>query len=156
MIQEDIDQKSVVLITKSAKITGRLLAKAMAAALRQIRKARDAPGKQSLKQLSQGGSLQNIEIADSNIKAFDPIAREFGVRYSLKKDISTDPPRWLVFFRAKDADALTAAFRKFTAVTLNLKAEKPSVRDAMAKFREVVKHAVIDKTRHKERSGPEL
>lgn len=156
MMQEDIEQKSVVLITKGTKITAKLLAKAMAAALRQMKKARDAPGKQSMKQLAKGGSLQNIEITDDNIRAFNPIAREFGVRYTLKKDISTDPPRWLVFFRAKDADALTAAFRKFTAITLNRKAEKPSVREAMVKLRDIIKHAVIDRTRNKERSGPEL
>ena len=47
MVQEDVEHKSAVLIIKSAKITGRLLAKAMAATLRQIKKSRDAPGRQS-------------------------------------------------------------------------------------------------------------
>jgi hypothetical protein len=155
MIQEDIEHKSAVLIIKGGKVTGKLLAKAMAAVLRQMRKERKRPGRMRYKQLSKGGPLQDIEITEGNIKAFDPIAREFDVKYALKKDISTDPPRWLVFFRAKDADALTAAFRKFTAATLNREAEKPSVRETMAKFRDIIKNAVIDRTRHKHREGPE-
>lgn len=155
MIQEDVEHKSAVLIIKGGKITGQLLAKAIVAMLRQAKKERNSPGKMQYKQLAKGGALQNIEITDENIKAFDPIAREFGVKYALKKDDSIDPPRWLVFFRAKDADALTATFRKFTAVTLNKKVEKPSVRETMAKFREVIKNAVIDRTRHKHREGPE-
>lgn len=156
MMQEDIDQKSIVLVTKGTKITAKVLAKAMTAALRQIKKTRDKPGKQSFKQLSKGGSLESIPISDGNIKAFDPIARKYGVRYKLVKDASEDPPKWMAFFRAKDVDVMTAAFKEFSYKTLNREAEKPSVRETMAKLREIIKHAVIDRTSHKERSGPEL
>ena len=127
----------------------------MAAALRQIRKVRDAPGRQSFKQLAKGGSLQNIEISDGNIKSFEPIARKYGVRYKLVKDVAETPPKWMVFFRAKDADAMTAAFKEFTHKTLKRETTRPSVRDTMAKFREVIKNAVVDRTRHQHREGPE-
>jgi len=155
-MQEDIEQKSVVLTTKSAKITAKGLAKLMAAALRQMRKARDKPGKQSFKQLSKGGALESIPISDQNIKAFDPIARKYGVRYKLVRDNSENPPKWLVFFRAKDADAMTVAFKEFSHKALQHKAEKPSVRERMSKFRELIKQAILDRTRQKERSEPEL
>ncbi len=156
MMQEDIEHKSAVLVMRGAKITARMLAKAMSAAMRQMKKQRDAPGKQSFKQLSKGGSLESIPISDSNIRAFDPVARKYGLRYRLVRDNSEDPPKWLAFFRARDADAMTAAFREFTHKTLARETEKPSVRETMAKFREVIKHAVIDRSKHKERSGPEL
>ena len=156
MMQEEIEQKSAVLAIKGAKVTGKVLAKAMAAALRQMKKKRDAPVKQSFKQLAKGGSLENIPISDDNIKAFDPIARKYGVRYKLVRDNSEDPPKWLAFFRAKDTDAMTAAFREFTHKTLARETDRPSVRETMAKFREVIKHAAINRTKHKERSGPEL
>ncbi len=156
MMQEDIEQKSVVVVTKGAKITAKILAKAMSAALRQMQKKRDAPGKQSFKQLSRGGSLESIPIKDTNIKAFDPIARKYGVRYRLVRDASEEPPRWLAFFRAKDIDAMTAAFKEFAHKTLERETGRPSVREAMANFREVIKNAVIDRSKHKERSGPEL
>ncbi len=156
MMQEDIEHKSAVLVMRGAKITGRMLAKTMAAALRQMKKQRDAPGKQSFKQLAKGGQLESIPITDDNIRAFDPIARKYGVRYKLVRDNSEDPPKWLAFFRAKDTDAMTAAFKEFTHKTLNRETERPSVREAMAKFKEIIKHAVIDRSRNKERSGPEL
>ncbi len=155
-MQEDIEHKSAVLIMRGTKITGRMLAKAMSAALRRMKSKRDAPGKQSFKQLAKGGQLESIPITDENIRAFDPIARKYGVRYKLVRDNSEDPPKWLVFFRAKDADAMTAAFKEFTHKTLARESEKPSVREAMARFRDIIKHAVIDRTKHKERSGPEL
>jgi hypothetical protein len=158
-LQEDLQNKSVVLTTKAAKLTGRALAGLMRAALRKMRQARDAPkeGKQTVKQLSKGGSLQNIEISDDNIKSFEPFARKFGVSYALQKDVSEEPPRWLVFFRGKDADSLTAAFKAFSAsVVKRDKADRPSTRDTMKKFREILKNAVRDKTRHKHREGPEL
>lgn len=156
MMQEDIEQKSVVFITKGTKITAKLLAKAMSAGLHQIKKKRDAPGKQSMKQLSKGGSLESIPISDKNIKAFDPIARKYGVRYKLFRDNSERPLKWMVFFRAKDTNAMTSAFKEFTHKTLKHETDRPSVRETMAKFREILKNAVIDRTKHKERGGPEL
>jgi hypothetical protein len=156
MVQEDIEQKSVVVIMRGTKITARMLAKAMTLVLRQIKKERDAPGRQSFKQLASGGALENIEITDDNIKAFEPIARKYGVHYKLVKDKSSVLPRWMVFFRAKEADQLTAAMSEFAAKTLKREADRPSVRETMEKVKEIIKHAVLDRTRNKERSGPEL
>jgi len=157
ILQEEIEQKSVVLATNATKLTGRTLAKLMQAALRKMRQSHDTPkqGKQSLKQLAKGGSLSSVEITDDNIKAFDPVARKYNVSYTLKRDDASTPPRWLVFFRAKDADAMTAAFKEFSAKTLKREKDRPSVKEAMQNFRDVVKNAVRDKTRHKHREGPE-
>jgi len=157
-LQEDIQNKSIVLTTKTAKLTARGLARMMRALLRSLKQSRDTPaeGRQSVKELSKGGPLQNIEITDDNIKAFEPFARKFGVSYALQKDVYVEPPKWLVFFRAKDTDALTAAFKAFSAKILTKEKEKPSVREGMREFREIIKNAVRDKTRHKHREGPEL
>jgi NADH dehydrogenase/NADH:ubiquinone oxidoreductase subunit G len=156
MVQEDIEQKSVVVIMRGTKITARMLAKAMALVLKRMRKANDTPGRQSFKQLAKGGALENIEVTDDSIRAFEPIARKYGVHYKPVKDASCSPPRWMVFFRAKEADQLTAAMSEFAAKTLKREADRPSVREAMAKAKEAIRHAVLDRARHKERSGPEL
>lgn len=158
-MQEELEQKSVALTAKTAKLTAHGLALLMRAALREMRKARGAPkeGRQTVKQLSRGGTLQNIEISEGNIKAFEPFARKFGVGYALQKDVSEDPPKWLVFFRARDTDALTGAFKAFTAdIVKRGKDERPSARDTMHKFREAARNAARDKTKHKHREGPEL
>ena len=82
-------------------------------------KKREGPvkpcGKQSVKQLvGQNQGVSNIEITDKNIKDFERIARKYGVDFALKKDKTGDIPKYLVFFKARDADALTAAFKEYT------------------------------------------
>jgi len=157
-IQEDIENRSVALSIKAARVTEQILAKAMLAMLRQMKKARDAlkEGKQSIKQLSKDGNLSSVEVTDGNIKGFDPIARKYGISYALQKDASTEPPRWMVFFKAKDVDAMTAAFKEFSAKTLKREADKPSVRETMKNFKEKMKNVVRDKIKVKHRGGPEL
>ncbi|MDR1669203.1 MAG: PcfB family protein [Oscillospiraceae bacterium] len=156
-MQEELENRSVVLTTRAAKITARTLAKMMEAALRKMRQ-RDRtvkPGRQSLKQLSQGGSLSSIEVTEGNIKAFEPVARKYGVNYDLKKDSSTDPPRWLVFFRAKDTDAMTAAFTEFNTKMVKRATDKPSTRAAMRQHEENIRKPVRNRVRHKRKDGPE-
>ena len=157
-MQEELENKSVALTTKAAKITGKVLAKLMLAALKKMKESHDKPaeGKQSMKQLAKGGALSSVDITDDNIKAFDPVARKYNISYSLKKDASTDPPRWVVFFRAKDVDAMTAAFTEFSNKMVKREKDKPSTRDAMRDFREKIANVVRDKTKHKHREGLEL
>ena len=157
-IQEDIENRSIALAIKTAKVTEQVLAKALVVLVQKVNQSRNAPkvGKQSYERLSRGGDLSNVKITDDNIKAFDPIAREFKIGYSLKKDASTEPPTWYVFFKAKDADAMTAAFTKFTNRTLKHQVDKPSVLETMRNFREKMKNVVRDKIKVKHRGGPEL
>ena len=62
------------------------------------------------------------------------------------------PPRYLVFFKGRDADALTAAFKEFSAKKLTQE-QKPSIRKALATFREAAKqlNANRQKTKYKDR-----
>jgi len=156
-MQEQVNDKTVALSVKGAKITGRLLAKAMRAMLAEMKKQKAPQGKQSVRKLArQGASLQNIEITDQNIKSFERVARKYGVDFALKKDISVSPPKWLVFFKSKDADALTAAFSEYTAKTLKRTAARPSLLAQLNKYKEIVKNAVVDRVKNKDRGGHEL
>ena len=114
-MQEDIENRAVALAIKSVKLTGHGLKVAIAKYLahRKAQKLHTAPtGRQTVKQLMrQGQSVSNIEITDGNIKSFQRVARKYSVNYALKKDTSGEIPKYLVFFKAKDADALTAAFQ---------------------------------------------
>lgn len=157
-MQEELENRSVVLTTRAAKLTAHTLAKLMSAALRKMKQRGGElkPGRQSLKQLSKGGALSSVPITDENIKAFDPVARKYGVSYDLKKDATVDPPQWLVFFRSKDTDAMHGAFKEFQAKMVQRATDRPSTRADMKKRRENIKNAVRDKTKHKHREGPEL
>ena len=115
-------------------------------------------GKQSVKQLvKQGQGVNNIEISDKNIKSFESIARKYGVDFAVKKDIAEQPPKYLVFFKGRDADAITAAFTEYSAKQLKSKtAERPSMLENLRNVMEKVKNQVIDKTKNKSRGGHEL
>lgn len=158
-MQEEVENRSVTLAISTAKLTGRALKAAITKYLaylkaKQQEKSRDSPivshGKQTVKELvGQNQGVSNIEVTDSNIKSFERIARKYGVDYAVKRDSSVSPPKWLVFFKARDADALTAAFTEFTAKTVK-REERPSMLKALAAFKELLKNMVISKTRKKE------
>ena len=154
-MQEQVTQKTMALSIKTTKISGTALQAAMRQFLKMYRKQRDTPkhGKQTLKQLMRHGTgVSNIEITDTNIKAFSQTAKKYGIDFALKKA----DDRYLVFFKGRDADVLTAAFREFSAKKLD-KERKPSVRrDLTAKKAEAAKQtAKRDKVKNKDR-GIEL
>ena len=158
-MQEEVEIRSVMLIIKSVKLTVLVLKKAMEKYLacrkeKKSAKARAGPviphGRQTVKQLvGQNAGVSNIEVTDSNIRSFDHVARKYGVDYAVKKDRSVSPPKYLVFFKARDADALTAAFTEFTAKTVD-RTQKPSVLSRLRKFKDLVKANTVDRVKHKE------
>ena len=80
------------------------------------------------------------------------IARKYGVDYAVKKDRSASPPKYLIFFKARDADALTAAFSEYTQKKVKKadRSERPSVLAKLAQFKELLKNTVVDRSRRKE------
>ena len=155
-MQDEINEKTVALYIKTGKLTAEVLQKAMKAVTehRQSKQIGKQPhGKQTLKQLmKQNTGVSNIEITKDNIKAFESTAKKYGIDFALKKDATETPPRYLVFFKGRDADALTAAFKEFSAKKLT-QDKKPSIRKALAAFREKAKelNASRQQTKHKDR-----
>ena len=129
MEHEQINDKNVALSIRGAKVTGRLLAKAMQAFLKKAREPTAKHGKQSLKSLSKGGaSLADIEISGDNIHSFNKIARKYNIDYSLQRDAAADPPRCVVFFKAKDSKALESAFKEYSKIELKRKDKTPMLK----------------------------
>ena len=154
-IQEEIDNKTIALVISTTKLTGRLLQAAIREYQRQRqnhknnKQVKGYQGKQTIKQLvKSGAALSNIEITDQNIKSFESVAKKYGVDYAITKDQNVMPPKYTVFFKAKDADALTYAFEEFTNRKLKAK-EKPSVLEQLNKLKELVAAILPDKVRHK-------
>ena len=131
-MQEEVTGKSVALIVDGARMSEQVLEKALNAYLdaQKNKKPKIYRGKQSLKHLArQNAGLANIEISDKNIKAFTQVAKKYHVDFALKKDTTAEKPRYLVFFKSRDADAITAAFQEFTARKV---LRKPSIRKRLA------------------------
>ena len=148
-MQEDVENRTLTLIINGTKFSGRLLKAAICKYMahrkevkHQKQQKRDAPviphGKQSVKQLvGQGQGVSNIELTDPSIRDFDRIARKYGVDYAVKRDRSSDPPRFLIFFKGRDNDAITAAFQEYTNQKVK-KASRPSVMKRLEAFRDMV------------------
>lgn len=137
-MQEEVTGKAVAIIIDGAKISEHTLEKALKAFLeaQKNKGAKIHRGKQSLKQLAgQNAGLANIEITDKNIKAFTTVAKKYHVDFALKKDTTAEHPRYLVFFKSRDADAITAAFQEFAAKKM-AREEKPTIRERLAKAKE--------------------
>jgi hypothetical protein len=54
--------------------------------------------------IGQGQGVTNIDIA-KRISGALKSGPEIRIDYAIRKDSSVDPPHYLVFFKAKDADA---------------------------------------------------
>ena len=137
-MQDEINEKTIALYIKTGKLTAQTLQKAMKSLLAQGKKQIVKPpqGKQSLKQLmKQNTGVSNIEITKDNIKAFESTAKKYGIDFALKKDTTESPPRYLVFFKGRDADVLTAAFKEFSSKKLTQE-KKPSIRKLLSALKE--------------------
>ena len=158
-MQEEVTQKTIAFSIKSAKLTIQVLQAAARKFLETQNKGKTKlhHGQQSLKQLKKhGAALSNIEITDSNIKSFERVARKYGVDFAVKKDRSVSPPKYLVFFKGRDADALTAAFREYTAKEVKRASQdKPSVLEQLRALKAKVLSLTPDKARNKDK-GLEL
>ena len=168
-MQDEVNEKTVSLCIRCGKVTANLLKAAMKKALtkmeqekqklqgqkqpKQDKEDKTYKGKQSMdKLMKQNVQLSNIEITDGNLKSFDRVAKKYSIDFSLKKDVNADPPRYYVFFKARDADVMTAAFKEYTGQSLN-KDKKPSVRKKLqqAISKSLKKHRELEKTKGKEK-----
>ena len=126
-MQDEVNTKVVAIMIKGGKISAEVLKKALDKFVQEIEKAQKQMkqpktyrGKQSIKHLmSQNAAISNIEVTDGNIKSFERTASKYGLDFALKKDVSVEPPSYLVFFKGRDVDVMTAAVKQ---------KEQPSIR----------------------------
>lgn len=149
-MQEEVENRTVNLAISTTKLTGRTIlnayrlwkshhnaAKAKNAA--EMAKEDTTPhGKQTIQELiGQNQGVSSIDIQNTNIRDFEKIANKYGVDYAITRDKSVTPPKYIVFFKARDADALTAAFAEYSNQRLKAK-DKPSVLKQLNKLKELV------------------
>lgn len=157
-MQEEVDSKTIALVINSAKLTGRLFITAIRKFLehqsaKKQQKADIIPhGKQTVKQLiGQNQGVTSIESNDPYIKAFDRVARKYGVDYAVKKVRDDNgKSKYIIFFKGRDNDAVTSAFKEYTAKSME-KAKKPSVLKKLHKVVEKVQNKVLEITKTKQR-----
>lgn len=142
-MQDEVNTKVIAIAIKGGKITAEVLEKALKKFVEEIEKAQEQArqpktyrGKQSIKHLvQQNAAINNIEVTDGNIKSFQRTANKYGIDYALKKDTSEQPPRYLVFFKGRDVDVMTQAFKELSTKTVK-QSERPSLRQKLSRSRE--------------------
>ena len=87
--------------------------------------------------MGQNAGASSIEISDKNIKSFERVAKKYNVDFAVKKDKNTEPPKYIVFFKGRDADIITQAFKDYVKAN-EKKQNRVSVREKLATFREIL------------------
>ncbi|MBQ2279291.1 MAG: PcfB family protein [Clostridia bacterium] len=157
-MQEEVESRTVALTISTAKLTGRLFRVAVAKYLDYRKtKQREEPavphGKQTVKQLiGQNQGVSTIESNDPHIKNFERIARKYGVDYAIKKVRTEDKPKYVIFFKARDTDALTQAFTEYTRKSAE-REKKPSVLQKLHDIGAKMQNKVLERTKTKQRSA---
>ena len=126
-MQEETTQKTIALAIKTSKLTASVLQKAMKMYLEHQKHKEPSHGKIPVKKLvGQGAGAKSIEVTDDNIKDF-----------AVKRDKTTEPPKYLVFFKGKDADVIAQAFKEFVKVN-EKKQQRPSLRQKLKGLQKMI------------------
>ena len=167
-MEEEVSKKTVNLAWQTTKLSVRGIYKYVKAYLEQLEKdkvkrkaAKNTPikGKQTVKQLvGQGQGVSSMEIGDSGIRDFKRIANKYGVDFAITKDKTVNPPKYTVFFKAKDADAITSVLKEYAAKQTkrkkSMEKDRPSILQKLKKFKELVAnlpHKAKEKIKEPER-----
>ena len=102
-------------------------------------RARQIPhGKQTVKQLMRHGVSTNSLELSGDTKSFDRVARKWNVDYAFYQ---VAPDKHLLFFKAGQADAITACFSEYSKQLLK------RTKSAKAPIREQIKEAAAEAAR---------
>ena len=152
---------------KASKLAARGLAYIVRAAGRKIGKAHRSHqrphGKQTVRQLMAHGEATSSIPVDAPA-LFDRVARKWNVDYAFYQ---TEPDKYLLFFKGKQADAITACMSEYSKRVLGkeksrrvpileqLKKAKAHVRQLPQREQERMKEAVREDREHQESSSAE-
>lgn len=151
-MQEEVENRTVNLAVSTTKFTARTFARAVRWYLirrgqKRMRSKAEHPfktGKQTVAQLLKPGlPTDRVELVDGSAKDFCRIAKQFGVDYAIRKDPTKDPPRYVVFFKAKDQEVLNQVVDEYSRLTDH----KESVRKQLNEEKEKVKQESKEKSK---------
>ena len=112
-MQEEIEQKLFNIMISTTKLSARTVLRAVKAAFR-LYQSKASKGKQSVRTLlRQNRGVSSVEISKTGIRGLERYAKKYGIDYAIRKDSSEVPPRYLVFFKAPDAEAFNSAFKEY-------------------------------------------
>lgn len=114
--------KTISVVVQTTRMTADVLKDTLRALLSKQTKH----GKIRYGTIAKRGKLESIEVTENNIKDFLHTARKYDIDYALKRDSSTTPPTYHVFFTAASTEIFQKAFAEY-ASGINEKVSEKSV-----------------------------
>ena len=140
-MQEEVTQKTIALSVKTARVTADVLKNMLRKYLSGQKQKGKNPykvGKQSYKELK--SQVLVYPILKSQMEISSPLSvwtKKYRLDFALKKDSSTKPPTYYVFFKGQDTEMMNLAFKKYLGVQMNKK-DKPSIMKKLMHFKDAV------------------
>lgn len=159
-MQEEVEMRAVTLAISTSKLSGRLLKAAIAQILKEAQKEKPTEikhGKQSVKELlEKDAGASSIEASKLRIGSFDRVARKYGVDYAVYREKTPgDKDKFYIFFKGRDADAISAAFKEYSANQIRKETNKQSVVAHLHKVAEQIRNTIRNPIKNKDK-GLEL
>ena len=171
MINEELTDREINLAVRVGSTAAAELRKALEKVLAQLQGKEKPPeaskdpktpqdpalktGKQTLKQLHKHNEgLSSIELKDPNLRALYKEMKKNDIDFSVVKD---GKGKYTLFFKGKNADEMTNAFKRYTEKTVaraEKKAIKTELKEAKAATKDLDKGR--DKVKNKSKGAQEL
>ena len=158
MLHEEVNREEMQLGAKVANLTVAEIRKAIEKLLAELKEQKQHPnvkhGKQSLKELAaQNAGLSSMELKNPNLRQLHREMKKSGIDFS---PVKTGKGEYLLFFKGRDADAMTHAFNQYIKKIVK-QAEKPSIRKMLSAFKEKAAqmNAGRDKVKNRSKGGIE-
>ena len=166
LMQEEANQKTVGIVVQAGKFTlhefGKVCEKYSQYRRDQKRMRRTDPTKYKVNQpkkikvkqmMKEGESVRKVNLEELNIGEFSKIARKNGMRFAISKDKSTNPPTYVVYFKARSGEAIDQTVDEYLRTYLSKKKtkeqqpkeqpkkqkQKETIHDKLDKFQKVAK-----------------
>ncbi len=148
MVNEDNSEKSLRLVIRSSELAAKQIVKELSKFLdrhKQKKATKEVQtehmkGKQTVKQLiGQNQGVSSLPVGETGLKDFERIAKKYGVDFAIVKDKAVTPAKYMVFFKAKDADAIAQVLAEYTQKQMKKQSQnRPSILETLKKFKERV------------------
>jgi len=138
VMQEESSAKTVALVIRAVKFTEEVFRRAIIA---YIKERLNTPlpekhGKMTVRELlGKDQGANTLEINNGNISLFDRVASKYNIDYAIKKDITEDPPKYVLFFKARDNDVIIRAFKDYCDLN-EKRSERKSILERLHKHRD--------------------
>ena len=157
MLSEDANDKTVNLVVRVSKLSGRALLNAIKLILAEIKKDSKMPsdkkvkhGRTTLKQLSQkNDGLSTFELKSPDLRLLNRCMKKHGVDFAVAKD---GKGKYTLFFKGKDVDAVTHAFEKYAKTVIKRDKGWPSITERFEAAKDMAKTLSKNKGKEKNRN----